>query len=67
MAKNSTKTKPAAVSKGNSKLVNRSTRNSFERKCLPKEYKVLFAGSDRTTFRMILKAWQESRKRPSAS
>jgi hypothetical protein len=67
MAKNSGKNQPAAAPKGDMKVVKRSTRNSFERKCLPKEFKVLFAGSDRATFKMLLKAWQEGRKRPAAN
>ena len=67
MAKNSGKNQPAAAPKGGSNVVQRSSRNSFERKCLPKEFKILFAGSDRATFKMILKAWQEGRKRSSTS
>lgn len=68
MAKNTGKTQAvAAPTKGDRKVIKRSRRNSFERKCLPKEFKTLFAGSDRETFRMLLKAWQEGRKRPSAS
>lgn len=66
MAKNQGKPQ-AAAPKSDRKVIKRSTRNSFERKCLPKSLKVLFAGSDRATFRVLLKSWQESRKRPAAS
>ena len=67
MAKNSGKNQPAAPTKGNAKVIQRSTRNSFERKCLPKSFKVLFARGDHATFKNLLKAWQENRKRPSAN
>lgn len=45
------------------KAITRSRRNSMERKCLPKCYKTLFLGSNKTTFKMILEAWQDSRKK----
>ena len=62
--------KPAAApssTKAATKTVNRKRRNALERKCLPKALKTLFAGSNRETFRELLKSWQESRKRPPAN
>ena len=67
MAKNSGKPAAAAPAKADRKVIKRTTRNSFERKCLPKSFKVLFAGSNRATFRELLKVWQEGRKRPAAN
>ncbi len=54
---------PAAPAKATGKKINRTRRNALERKCLPKCYKVLFAGESRSTFRMILAAWKESRRK----
>lgn len=53
----------AAPAKVATKVINRKRRNALERKCLPKALKIMFAGSDRATFRSILKAWQDSRKK----
>lgn len=48
--------------------INRKRRNALERKCLPKALKVLYAGSDHVTFRGILAAWKEGRKKaPNAA
>lgn len=54
------------ATKSVTKVVNRKSRNALERKCLPKTYKIMFAGSDRATFRSLLKAWQEGRKKVAA-
>lgn len=53
----------SAPTKTASKSINRKRRNALERKCLPKSMKVLFANSGRETFRSILKAWQDGRKK----
>jgi hypothetical protein len=60
-----TKAKAAAPQQTGGKQVKRDRRNSFERKCLPKAYKRLFAGESRTVFKGLLSAWQETRKRVS--
>lgn len=66
MAKQKTSAKAAAApAKTDMKKINRMRRNALERKCLPKKYKNLFKGSNRETFRSILEAWQESRKKTS--
>lgn len=58
---------PAAASsaKAGLKTITRKRRNSLMRKSLPKYLKVLFKGSDHMTFRAVLAAWQESRKKVS--
>ncbi len=61
MAKN-TKAAPAQAA-ASGKKINRNRRNSFERKCLPKAYKRLFAGDGHAVMRSQLVAWQEGRKR----
>lgn len=62
------KSAPAAAStKSATKTINRSKRNSFMRKSLPKYLKVLYGGSSPNMFRSVLKAWQESRKKASSS
>lgn len=53
----------AAPAKAITKSVTRNRRNANERKCLPKALKVQFGGSGRETFRSLLKAWQDSRKK----
>lgn len=45
------------------KTIQRKRRNSFQRKCLPKQYKVLFAGYSRLQFKELLLAWEDGRKR----
>lgn len=65
MAKGKQASAPAP-SKANAKQINRKRRNALERKCLPKELKVLFRGSDRSVFRAVLAAWQEGRKKHMA-
>lgn len=55
--------KAAAPAAKNTKTINRKKRNSLERKSLPKAIKRLFAGSDRTTFRTLLAAWKEARRK----
>lgn len=60
--------KPAATAAATSaghKVINRKRRNSLERKCLPKSFKNLFRGESRESFRSLLKAWQDSRKKVS--
>ncbi len=57
----------AAPAKVATKSVNRNRRNANERKCLPKALKIQFAGSGRETFRSLLKAWQDSRKKAAPS
>lgn len=53
----------AAPAKAVTKTINRKRRNALERKCLPKALKILFANSGRETFRSVLKAWQDGRKK----
>ena len=54
--------------KGDKKTINRKRRNSLERKYLPKALKCLYIGSDHVTFRGILAAWKEGRKKaPNAA
>lgn len=52
---------PKAKSERNT--INRKRRNALERKCLPKALKFMFAGGDHVTFRGILAAWKEGRKK----
>lgn len=56
---------PAAPS-GKGKTINRKRRNSLTRQSLPKYLKTLFSGSDPATFRSVLAAWKESRKKVSS-
>lgn len=67
MAKKSAPSKAAAPAKTVTKSINRKRRNALERKCLPKTYKALFAGAGKETFRALLKAWQDGRKKVSAA
>lgn len=53
-----------AVSKGS---ISRKRRNSLERRCLPKDIKRQFMGSDRTMFKLVLAAWKDSRKKANSS
>lgn len=46
---------PSAAPKANSKVVNRKRKAAFERKCLSKAAKRLFAGSSGVVFRLINK------------
>ena len=55
--------KPAAPASKSS--IARKKRNALERKCLPKTFKVLFSGNDRTTFKTLLAAWKDSRRKVS--
>lgn len=55
---------PAAPAKSTS-TVNRTRRNTLERKCLGKDIKRQFAGSSPAVFKLMLAAWKESRKKPS--
>lgn len=43
--------------------ITRKRRNANERKCLPKSLKILFASTGTASFRSILKAWQDGRKK----
>ena len=63
MAKKPASNQASAPVKHDIKKVNRKRRNALERKCLPKALKAQFSGSDRATFRMLLKAWQDSRRK----
>jgi hypothetical protein len=49
--------------KTNLKSIKRVKRNAMERKSLPKSLKVLYMGSSRASFKNILDAWVESRKK----
>ena len=51
--------------KEQSPAVSRSKRSSFERKCLSKSFKRIFAGMGRQVFKVVLKAEQQSRKKKS--
>lgn len=53
----------AAPAKAVTKTINRKRRNALERKCLPKALKTLYANSGKETFRAVLKAWQDGRKK----
>lgn len=67
MAKKNAAPAQAATTKTVTKSIKRTKRNAMERKCLPKAMKILYAGSDRATFRSLLTAWQESRKKAPVS
>jgi len=56
----------AAPVKSGGKQINRTRRNSTERKCLPKALKVLFAGSPKPVMKAVYMAWVESRKKSYA-
>lgn len=56
-----------ATAKAVTKVINRKRRNALERKCLPRTLKIMFAGSGKETFRSLLKAWQEGRKKVAAA
>jgi hypothetical protein len=49
------------------KTINRKRRNALERRSLPKDLKRQFLGADRATFKTLLAAWKDSRKKPSPS
>lgn len=60
--------KPAAATAATGaghKTINRKKRNALERKCLPQSFKNLFRGESRESFRSLLKAWQDGRKKTS--
>lgn len=52
-----------AAAAAGGKVINRKKRNALERKSLPKNFKALFKGDTHATYRSLLKAWQESRKK----
>ncbi len=52
-----------ATSQKSSSSINRTRRNSLERKSLPKYYKVLFRNDPREIINTIDTAWKESRKK----
>lgn len=56
----------AAPAKSTGKKINRKRLNAMQRKCLPKAMKILWAGSDRSWFRELLKNWEAGRKRRPA-
>lgn len=56
----------AVPAKGSAKTINRKSRNALERKSLPKAFKVQFSGFGKSTFKTVLKAWHESRKKQAA-
>ena len=58
-----TKPQAAAPAKAAGKQINRTRRNALERKCIPKSYKIQFAGAGKATFRSLLAAWKDSRKK----
>lgn len=66
MAKGNKPAAAAAAAATGHKTINRKKRNSLERKCLPQVYKNLFRGEDRASFRSILSAWQDGRKKTSS-
>ena len=53
----------APAGKGGTKTITRKRRNSLERKSLPKFLKVTFLGSAHSTFKGVLAAWKESRRK----
>jgi hypothetical protein len=53
----------AQNTKANTKSIKRVKRNAMERKSLPKSLKVLYMGSTKSSFKNILDAWLESRKK----
>lgn len=55
-----------ATSQKSSSSINRSRRNSLERKSLPKHYKVFFRNDPREIIKTIDTAWKESRKKSKA-
>ena len=66
MATKAPAAKPAApVKAGN--VINRKRRNTLERKCLSKQFKVLFAGASRAVNRNMLAAWKDARRKTRLS
>ena len=54
---------PAKEVKASTKTINRKRRNALERKSLPKSFKRLFRDADRATYKTLLAAWLEGRKK----
>ncbi len=63
MAKESNK---ETSSQKGSRSINRTRRNSLERKSLPKYYKVLFRNDSSEIKKLIDSAWKESRRKVKA-
>lgn len=66
MAKGKQSSASTSAPKADQKTVNRKKRTSFERKCLTKASKRLYAGSTPTVFRVVYKVERDlRRKKPS--
>ncbi|NCP98130.1 hypothetical protein GW796_07395 [archaeon] len=61
------KTAVASPTKSTGNTINRFRRNAATRKCLPKQFKVLFAGASRPEFKAMFLAWQDGRKKVKAT
>jgi hypothetical protein len=57
------KSAPAASAKTGTSTINRKRRNALERKSLPKYLKVIFRTENKSTFKAILAAWKDGRKK----
>lgn len=66
MATKAPAAKPAAPAKAGN-VINRKRRNTLERKCLSKQFKVLFSGSSGAVYRNMLAAWKEARRKTGPS
>lgn len=64
MSKGKGKPSVSAAPKTDAKKVNRTRRSSFERKCLSKSVKRLFAGSSGVVFKLMDKVEKKSREKP---
>lgn len=54
---------PSAAPKANLKIISRTRRSSFERKCLSKSAKRLFAGCSSFVFKVVDKVEKKSREK----
>lgn len=63
MSKNKSTTQVSNTLKPNTKVINRKRKAAFERKCLSKAAKRLFAGSSGVVFRLIDKVEKKSREK----
>lgn len=66
MATKAPAAKPAAPAKAGN-VITRKRRNTLERKCLSKQFKVLFSGSSGAVYRNMLAAWKEARRKTGPS
>lgn len=67
MAKGKQSSAPTSVAKTDLKTISRKKRTSFERKCLSKSLKRMWAGASSQVFRTVLKAEADARKKKPAN